>query len=179
MTHCDPFLVRSQNWTFALRLAMGYPRYAPAFHTTAWSSSGRQDIFQAMQVTQLAIDMGCDMVHVSMTTDGGQPLGVSLAIRQGAGVELMPNLRLYAASETSKIELLSDSRRWFVGSRHVLTSAKLPPKSRREQGEKIARRRWRQMYAALGDLRLEGNLSVPVGGRYADAIRHEDIKIAA
>ena len=94
-------------------------------------------------------------------------------------MEWIPGCRLYAASETAKIELLTGDARWFVGPRHVLTRAKLPPKARRKHGEEIAWRRWRQAVAAQGELNLTGSVWVPQGKPYASAVPHERLRVAA
>lgn len=177
MTH--PYLDKSQSWCFALRRLMGYPDYAPAFHTLAFCASGPRDILQAVQLTQVAADLSRDMIHVAFALEAAEPLSVSLAVRQDIGIEWISNVRLYAASETAKIELLAANRRWFIGPRHVLTSAKLPPKHRRPKGEQIAMRRWRQAVATMEPFQLENSVWVRPGERFADAIPLEELRVAA
>lgn len=175
----SPYLDRAQAWCFALRTLMGYPGYAPPFHTTAWCSSSPRDVLQTMELTRIAADKGSDLVHVAFSLDVDEPLSVSLAVRQGGGVIWIPCLRLYAADEKAPIELLADDRRWSVGRRLFLTDAKLPPKHRRVKGEEIAWRRWRHAAATTASLRLSGSVWVPPGGSFEDAIPHERLKIAA
>lgn len=175
----SPYLDRAQAWCFALRTLMGYPGYAPPFHTTAWCSSSPRDVFQAMELTRIAADKGSDLVHVAFALDVDEPLSVSLAVRQGGGVMWIPRLRLYAADEKAPLELLADDRRWAIGPRLFLTDAKLPPKHRRVQGEEIAWRRWRRAVATTASLKLDGSVSVPPGGSFKDAIPLEQLKIAA
>lgn len=174
-----PYLDRAQAWCFALRTLMNYPAYAPPFHTTAWCSSSPRDVFQALELTQIAADKGSDLVHVAFALDSHEPLSVSLAVRQGAGVVWIPDVRLYAADEKAPVELLADDRRWSIGPRLFLTSAKLPPKHRRAQGEEIAWRHWRHAVATMAALKLDGSVWVPPGGSFKDAIPHEQLKIAA
>ena len=179
MTQNHPYIAKTQSWCMSLRILMGYPAVRPPFHTTSWCASGARDIFGAMQLTQVAAEMGQDLVHVAFALDHDEPLAVSLAVRRAHGIEWLPGCRLYAASETSKIELLTHEERWHIGPRLVLTSAKLPPHGRREGGEEIAWRRWRQQAAAMHGVELEGSLWVPEGGGYADAIPQEELKLAA
>ena len=173
-----PYLYRASHWCFALRRLMGYPGYAPPRHTTAWCSSSPRDTAQIAQVMQIVADMGRDLVHVSFSLDQEEPLGVSLAIQGVAGVEWMPDVRLYAASESAPIDLLCADRRWFIGPRLLLTGAKLPPKARRSMGEEIAWRRWRQAVATTTVPKLTGSVWVPPGGSIVTAIPHELINAA-
>jgi hypothetical protein len=174
-----PYFDLAQNWCFALRLLMGYPGYAPPFHTTAWCSSTPRNVFEAIELTQIAAAKGCDLVHVSFLLNSDEPLEVSLAVRQSAGVVWMPGLRLYAADERAPIELLADDCCWSIGPRLFLTSAKLPPKCRLAQGEEIAWRRWQEAVATMAPLKLNGSVWVPPGGTFEDAIPQEQLKSAA
>lgn len=173
------YLDLAQQWCFSLRILMGYPREAPPFHTAAWCSSTPRNVFEAIELMQVATDKGCDLVHVAFSLDQDGPLGVSLAVRQKTGVEWIPNVRLYAADEKAPIALLADDRRWLIGSRLFLTSAKLPPKARRAQGEEIAWRRWRHAAATMAPVKMVGSVWVPPGGCLGNAIPHENLKIAA
>ena len=175
----SPYLTRAQNWCFALRTLMKYPAYAPPFPTTTWCSSSPRDGFRAMELTQVTADKGTDLVHVAFALDVDEPLSVSLAVRQKAGVTWIPGVRLYAATETSPIELLADDDRWFIGSFFRLTASELPREARRAQGEEIAWRRWRHAVATMAPLTLSGSVWVPPGGTFADAIPHERLKVAA
>ena len=174
----SPYLTMAQNWCLTLRTLMNYRPYAPPFHSTAWCFSSPRNVFQAMELTQIAADKGSDLVHVAFELDIDEPLSVSMAVRQDAGVVWIPDVRLYAADESAPIELLADDRRWMIGSRLFLTSAKLPPKHCRAQGEEIAWRRWRHAVATTAPLTLEGSVWVPPGGTFKDAIPHERLNIA-
>lgn len=175
----SPYLDRAQAWCIALRTLMNYPAYALPFHTTAWRSSSPRDVSQALELTQIAADKGSDLVHVAFALDIDAPSSVSLAVRQGAGVAWIPDVHLYAADEKAPLELLAYDRRWFIGPRSFLTSAKLPPKHRKARGEEIAWRRWQHAAAIEVPLTLERALWVPPGGTFKDAIPHEHLKIAA
>lgn len=179
MTH--PYILNSQAWCHSLRILLGYPPYAPDCQTLAVCASSPRDIFQAMELTEVARDMQRDMIHVAFDSlaAGAEPVGVSLAVRQDSFVEWLPGCRLYAPSETAKLELLSTEGRWFVGPRNMLTSAKLPPKSGWKKGEEIALRRWREAVETMGPLQLRGSVFVRPGERYADAIPMEALKVAA
>ena len=178
MTH--PYVANGEAWAMSLRTLMGYPLYAPACHTVAWAAGPSCDIFQALQVTQIAADMGRDIVLLAMPgIVPGRPTSVCLAVRQNDGVEWIPDCKLYAASETAPIELVGGGRRWQIGPRLFLTSQKLPPKRRRAKGEEIAMRRWREMTATMKPLNLVGSVFVGPGKTFADAVPTANIKLAA
>lgn len=174
----DKYFQASERWATALRKLMGYPAHEPPFHTVAWCTSGPRDLMQIMNLTQLAADMQRDIVHLTFEEGADEPIAVSLAVRQEYGIEWMPNVVPYAAAATSKLELLADERRWRIGPRQVLTSAKLPPKGRWDKGSAIARRRWRQAAEVMKVVAVDGSVWVPAGGRYADAIPHEALRAA-
>lgn len=174
----SPYLARAQAWCFALRTLMNYPSHAPRFPTTAWCSSSPRNVTQSMELAEIATDKACDLVHVAFALDVDEPLSVSLAVRQRAGVKWMPGVRLYAAREDSPIELLSGDDRWFIGSLLRLTASKLPPESRRGRGEQIAWRRWRHAVTTMAPVKLGGSVWVPPGAGFADAIPHEQLNIA-
>ena len=178
MTH--PYFANGEAWAMSLRVLMGYPPYEPACHTVAWATGTSRNIFQAMQVTQIAYDMGRDLVFLAFSgIEPGAPTGVSMAVRQDAGVEWIAKCSLYAASETAKVELLGGGRRWHIGPRLVLTSQKLPPKGRRERGEEIAMRRWRQAAATADVGHLVGSVFVEQGKAFAEAVPTAEINVAA
>ncbi|UYY77357.1 hypothetical protein [Sphingomonas sp. R1] len=178
MTDLPPYLAIAQNWTFALRVLMGYPRQAPPFHTIGWCATGCTGPLQAPQLTRLAAELQRDMVQILMPANNEAPRELALAVREGMNIRFRGGLRLYAASDNARLELLAGDRRWFIGPRHVLTSAKLPPNHRRDAGERIALRRWRQVFEQEQSLRLEGNLLVPAGSGIAESQRLDDLKIA-
>ncbi|CAM3231554.1 hypothetical protein SPAN111604_11945 [Sphingomonas antarctica] len=173
------YLDNATAWSFSLRTLMGYPEHAPPFHTTKWCNSGPLDLDQVMTITRLATDMRSDFVHVAFELGTDEPVAISLFVRREHGIEWMPNVLPFAASETAKIELLADKQRWFVGQRQALTAGKLPPTGKWERGVAIARRRWRKAAANTGSLELAGSLWVPPGGGYADAIPQDELNIAA
>ena len=173
-----PYLDNATRWCFALRTLMGYPEQAPLFHTTTWCSSGARSLEQVMDLVQLAHDMHSDVVHVTFELDRDEPTAIALYLRRETIVEWMPNVLPYAASEAAKIELLAEER-WYIGPRRMLTSAKLPPKRRWENGIAIARRRWRQQVETIQPPQVAGSVWVPPGGSYVDAIPHAALKIAA
>jgi hypothetical protein len=174
------YFTNADAWCHALRGLMGYPAHEPVNHSLSFCTSASRNIFEAMQITQIAADVGRDLVHVAFEDGAGEiPAGISLAVRTTNCVEWLSGCALYAAGETSRIEILSADRRWLVGPRHVLTAAKLPPKSRRQRGEEIAARRWRQAFEAVGPLSLTGSMFVPEGRSYADAVPRADLRTAA
>jgi hypothetical protein len=170
LTH--PYIENAQAWALSLRQLMGYPAHTPACHSIAWCTSGPRDLLQAIQVTEIAKDMQRDLVHLAFADAVGEPVGVSLAVRQDACVEWLP-ARLYAATEFARIELLAGNRRWSVGSRHILTATRMPPVNRRARGEQVAMRRWRKAAAAMEHVQLEGSVLIPPSETYANAIPHE------
>lgn len=177
MTH--PYLANATAWGFALRTLMGYPQHALPFHTTTWCTSGVLDIDQVMNLKQLAADKCADLVHIAFEFESDEPLAISLFVRREHGIEWMPNVLPYAAGENAKIELLADRQRWLIGPRQSLTAARRPPKAQWERGVAMARRRWREVAAQVEPPQLDGSVWVPSGGRYADAIPHKALNIAA
>lgn len=174
-----PYLAKSQAWTYQLRLLMGYPAEAPIRHTIGFSSSGPRTALQAMDVTNIAAELGRDMVHVEIGLADEEPTGVALAIRYTNRVAWVPGCILYAASETAKVELLGGFRRWCVGQRNMLTSNKIPPRDRWRKGNEIALRRWRHAVATSAPVQLVGSRFTLANGRYADAVPSELITTAA
>lgn len=174
MTH--PYIANGEAWSMSLRDLMGYPLYEPSCNSVAWSAGPLCDVVQALQVTQIAHDMGRDIVHVAFASIvPGEPSAVSLAIRQDSAVEWLSNCRLYAATEFERIELLGGGRRWHIGPRFVLTSHKMPPQNRRARGEQIAMRRWRKMAATI-NVNASGSKFVGPGQTFADAVPTADLQ---
>lgn len=68
----------------------------------------------------------------------------------------------YLASHDGVIELLSDTHRWSVGPRSILTASPLPSRSRIKRG-----------------IELPGSVFIPAGGSYADAMLMEALRAAA
>ena len=160
--------VTMQNWTFALRREMGYPDFGPSNDTIAFGAGGCKSLIEVMQVAGICEDMRRDMVYVGFGEPIlAGPIEVSLAIRQTVAVDWHPGVRLYAASPSAPIELLTEHNRWFIGPRHVLTAAPLPPRSKIEAGVKRAMRRWCDAVESIGKLNLTGSILVPQGATYA------------
>lgn len=169
-----------QAWSVALRRLMGYPLYAPACHTIGWSASAPRDLVGIMEMAQIAADMNRDLVHLSFAGEGlGAPIDISLAIRRDKEVEWLSGCRLYAASETARLEILAGEERWRVGARQVLVSAKRPPRKRIAKGEALAMDRWHRAFEQAANIELVGTVCVPRGGRFADAIPQEAFGFAA
>jgi hypothetical protein len=169
-----------QAWTYALRIIMGYPAFAPVSHTITFASGGRRNPVEALQIAAIVEEIGCDIVHVSFDlqiADG--PASVSLATRATCHVDWHPEVRLYAASDDAPVELLTDRHRWFVGPRAVLTAAPLPPRGKIRRGVERAMRRWREQTLRSHNLDLTGSVFVPQGASFAQAVPLEALKRAA
>jgi hypothetical protein len=178
MTH--PYIANGEAWAMSLRELMGYPSYAPSCRTMAWVTGQSPDAARAMQVAQIARDLGRNAVLLGFEGMApGAPVSISLAVRQHAGVEWIADCTPYAATETAKIELLGGGRRWHIGARLILTSLKLPPKDRCSNGEAIAMRRWRQTAATMEPLNMVGSLFVASGKTFAEAVPTAALRIAA
>ncbi|WP_030538540.1 hypothetical protein [Sphingobium sp. DC-2] len=177
MTH--PYLARGQAWTFALRTLMGYPPHEPSRHTMGFCTSGPRDFDHIMHLTELAADMGRDMLHLTFEElESQEPCLISLVLHQPRCVEWMPGCRLYAASKQAPVELLQGGRRWRIDERNQLVSGKLPPRHLLAHGEQIAWERWRKMAEEMDGLKLAGNSFVPQRKPLADAIPVAAIRIA-
>lgn len=169
-----------QAWTFGLRVAMGYPEYAPIGNPVAFASGGRKTFAEAIEVAAIVEQTGRDLILVQFDlpiADG--PIGISLATRANVHVEWHANVQPYLASEDAYVELLSDTHRWSVGPRSVLTASALPPRNRIKRGVERANRRWREMTDRVHGLELPGSVFVPAGTSYADALPLERLRAAA
>ena len=169
----------SQGWAMALRTLMTYPSPPPPFYRLAWCASSPRDSDQIMDLVTLATGAQRDIVHLAFQLDTEEPVSISMAIRCDRGTEWIPNMVPYCASETAKLELLADASRWKVGPGEVLTSVKLPPKDRLEQGVAVAKRRWRQAAEAMRSRTLAGSVWIPDSGSYADAIPWKGLRLPA
>lgn len=169
-----------QAWTHGLRVAMGYPEYAPVANPTAFASGGRKNFAEALEVAAIVEEIGRDMILVQFDlpiADG--PIGVSLATRATLHVDWHADVQLYLASDGTSVEILTDTHRWSVGPRNVLTASALPPRSRIKRGIERAHRRWREVTERVHGVELSGSVFVPAGGSYADAMPMEAIRSAA
>lgn len=176
MTH--PYLARGQAWVFALRTLMGYPPHEPTRHTMGFCTSGPRDFDDIMHLTELAADMGRDMLHLTFEElESPEPCLVSLAVHQPLCVEWLPGCRLYAASDRAPVELLQGDRRWRIDERNQLVSGKLPSRHLLARGEQIAWGRWRKAAAAMDGLPLTGNRFVPQRKPLAEALPTDRLKV--
>jgi hypothetical protein len=176
MTH--PYLVRGQAWVFALRALMGYPPYKPTRHTMGFCTSGPRDFDDVIHLTQLAADMGNDILHLTFAElDAQEPSLVSLAVHQPLCVEWLPGCRLYAASDRAPVELLQGDKRWRIDERNQLVSGKLPARHLWTRGEQVAWARWRKTAAEMDGLGITGNKFLPRGQPLADALPVEALKV--
>lgn len=169
-----------QAWTYALRVLMGYPAFAPVSHTITFASDGRRNPLEALRIAAIVEEIGNDIVHVNFDLpiiDG--PVGVSLATRATCHDDWYSEVRLYAASDDAPIELLTDRHRWFVGPRAVLTAAPLPPRGRIKRGVERAMRRWREQALQYRNLDLTGSVFVPAGAELAQGVPMKTLAQAA
>ncbi|RMB55839.1 hypothetical protein C8J44_1102 [Sphingomonas sp. PP-CE-3A-406] len=169
-----------QAWTHGLRIAMGYPEYAPIGNPVAFASGGRKNFAKALEIAAIVEQTGRDMVFVQFglpIVDG--PIGVSLAARATLHVNWHANVQLYLASDDSSVEILADTHRWSVGPRNVLTASALPPRNRIKRGVERAHRRWREVAERVHGVELIGSIFVPTGGSYADGVPMETLSEAA
>jgi len=169
-----------QAWTVGLRLAMGYPQHAPAGNPINYASSGRKNFAEALEIAAIVEQTNRDFVLVAFDlpiADG--PVGISLATRGNVLVEWHAEVQPYLASDHGVIELLSDTHRWSVGPRAILTASPLPSRSRIKRGVERAHRRWREAADQMRGLDLPGSFFIPAGGGYADAIPMEELRAAA
>lgn len=168
-----------QAWTHGLRIAMSYPEYAPIGNPVAFASGGRKNFAEALEIAAIVEQTGRDMVFVQFglpIADG--PIGVSLATRATIHVDWHADVQLYRSSEDTFVEILTDTHRWSVGPRNVLTASALPPRHRIKRGMERAHRRWREVTERVHGVELPGSVFVPAGGSYADAMPMEAIRSA-
>ncbi|KTT70586.1 hypothetical protein [Sphingomonas endophytica] len=169
-----------QAWTAGLRLAMGYPQYAPIGNPIAYASGGRKNFAEALEIAAIVEQTNRDLVLVAFDlpiADG--PVGISLATRGNILVDWHADVQPYLASDDGIIELLSDTHRWSVGPRSILTASPLPSRCRIKRGIDRAHRRWREAADQMRGIELPGSLFIPAGGSYADAIPTEVVRAAA
>lgn len=169
-----------QAWTVGLRLAMGYPQFAPIGNPIAFASGGRKNFAEALEVAAIVEQTGRDIVLVQFDLPiANGPVGISLAVRGDVLVEWHADVQLYLASDDGCIELLSETHRWSVGPRSVLTASPLPARGRIKRGVERAQRRWREAADQVRGLEVAGSVFVPAGGSYADAMPLEVLRAAA
>ena len=169
-----------QAWTHGLRVAMGYPAYAPIANPVAFASGGRKNFAEALEIAAIVNDIGRDMILVQFDlpiADG--PVGVSLATRATIHVEWHADVQLYLSSNDTFVEILTNTHCWSVGPRNVLTASALPLRSRIKRGVERAHRRWLEVTERVHGVELSGSVFVPVGGSYAEAMPMEEIRSAA
>jgi len=169
-----------QAWTHGLRLAMGYPEYGPIGNPVAFASGGRKNFAEALGIAAIVEQTGQDMVFVQFglpITDG--PIGVSLATRATLHVDWHADVQLYLASDDTLVEILTDTHRWSVGPRNILTASALPPRNRIKRGVERAHRRWGEVAERVHGVDLTGSIFVPAGAAYADAVPMEALRAAA
>ncbi|WP_394440066.1 hypothetical protein ACGGKE_03495 [Sphingobium naphthae] len=178
MTH--PYIKNGQSWAFALRTLLGYPVFAPARHTVAFSTSGPRDLEKDRHLADIAIEMQRDFVHLTFVDiDAPEPSEIGLAVLGHHGVHWLPKARLFAASERAPLEMLHGDKRWRIDERNQLVSYKLPARHLLTRGEQVAWQRLRKMAAALDGLELTGGKFVMLGGSYQDAHDVADLQVAA
>lgn len=169
-----------QGWTYASRIIMGYPAFAPLSHTITFASGERRYPVEALQIDEIVEQIGCDIVHVNFElpiVDG--PVSVSFATRATCHVDWHSDVRLYAASDEAPVELLTDRHRWFVGPRAILTAAPLPPRGKIKRSVEHAMLGWREQALRSRNLDLTGSVFVPKGANFAQAVPLETLAQAA
>ncbi|MBP2512096.1 hypothetical protein [Sphingomonas sp. PvP018] len=169
-----------QAWTHALRVVMGYPEFAPIGNPIAFASGGRKEATEALQIAAIVEQSGRDVVYVEFARPIAKgPIGISLATRATLHVDWHSRVRLYAAADDAPVELLTDTHRWSVGPRSILTASALPRGSRVARGIERADYRWRETAAQMYGVELDGSVHIPAGGTYADAVPMEALRRAA
>lgn len=177
MTH--PYIANGQAWAFALRLLMNYSWFRPVRHGVVFASSGPRCSEGEAHLAGLALEMGCDMVHLTFPDiDSGTPSEIGLLLLGVDGTQWLPGCRLFAASTTAPVLLLHGDRAWHVDERNQLVSRRLPPRHLRQRGEQIAWDRLRETAMTMGPVALEGDKWVAPGQACADGIDFSTIKVA-
>jgi len=169
-----------EAWVHGLRVAMGYPEYAPIANPVAFASGGRKTLTEALEIAAIVEEIGRDMILVQFDLPiANGPIGVSLATRATIHVDWHADVQLYLSSDDTFVEILTDTHRWSVGPRNVLTASALPPRSRIKRSVERAHRRWREVAEQVHGVKLTGSIFVPAGADYADAVPMETLRAAA
>ncbi|MGK2908817.1 MAG: hypothetical protein ACSLE1_03315 [Sphingobium sp.] len=176
MTH--PYITRGQAWVLALKSLLGYPLHEPTRHTMAFCASGPRSMESIVHVTQLAQEMQRDFLHLSFqSVDAPEPSLISLAVLLPVSVEWIDGCQLYAPSEKAPVELIQNGKRWRIDERNQLVSAKPPARHLLVRGEQIAWDRWRRMTNEMDGVGLDGNMFVPQGQPFSNALPVEAISV--
>lgn len=173
-----PYFEHGSIWVHALRQLMNFPASGP--YAVSCCTSAARDADQAAQLADIARDMRRDLIHLTFDNVAGTaaPSAVSLVVRQGRRFAWLPHAQIYAATEGAPVELLVGGRRWYMAGGE-LREGKSPPAHQRRGGEEIAMRRWRAAAASTAPVTYIGSVWVPPGGRFADAIPQERLRVAA
>lgn len=172
-------LTKRQETAYALRILMGYPRLRPMADPVSFAGAGPLTNDMAIQIGTVADELGQDVVVLHFDRIDESLQGITLAIRETASVQVFARCRLYAASETAPLQILTEEGAWRVGARNQLALHRLPPAKRLARGSEIAHRRWKVAVEQMGPLTLAGGRFVPKGATMATSLDMNEAILAA
>lgn len=158
-----------QNHMLAIRSEMGYPLFAPACHTLAWSAGGPIDMQVGMDLARLAQTTGRDLIYGAWeSAERERPSEYVLALRQPHLVEIVRNCSFYAADEAAPLILMCETRdeHYVLNDRLFLERRRGLPGRRLELGKRRAEQRIINSLNASVDHVLEGGGVMPRGGEW-------------
>lgn len=165
-------LILQQNLVLGLRQQIGYPLYAPARHTMAFSSGRPVDLVRRMEMSVTAEDMQRDIVYVAFKSLNSEHcVSISLAIRERNYVDWVSNVVAWAKDETSDIVLIdrTGNEHFFLNERCQLERSEGVPDVHLTAGRMLASERIRAAAAALPQRLQDHNQLLPETG-WADRV---------
>ena len=171
-----------QNHMLAIRSEMGYPLFAPACHTLAWSAGGPVDMQVGMDLARLAQTTSRDLIYGAwQSAEHERPSEYVLALRQPHLVEIVRNCSFYAADEAAPLILMCETRdeHYILNARLFLERRPGMPGRRLELGKRRAEQRIIHSPNASVDHMLEGGGVMPRGGEWMpyQATRSEKLAV--
>ena len=156
-----------QNHCLSIRAELGYPLFAPANVTLAFSAGRKFDFSVGMDLVRHAERGGRDFVYAgwaSVTDD--LPHDYTLVIRQRASVDVMTGVTFWAADDEAPLAIVAKDRELYfeLDGRLNLQQRLGRPGRKILQGERRAMERIRRGAELLDDVTLVGNAWVKNGG---------------
>lgn len=156
-----------QNHCLSIRVELGYPLFAPANATLAFSAGRKFDFGVGMDLVRHAERGAKDFVYAgwaSVTDD--LPHDYTLVIRQRASVDVITGVTFWAADDEAPINIVAKDRELYfeLDARLNLQQRLGRPGRKMLQGERRAMERIRRGVELLDGTVLNGNAWVKNGG---------------
>lgn len=156
-----------QNHCLSIRTELGYPLFAPANATLAFSAGRKFDFSVGMDLVRHAERGGKDFVYAgwSSVTDD-LPGDYTLVIRQQASIDVVTGVTFWAADDEAPLVIVTRDRSIYfeLDGRLNLQQRLGRPGRKILQGERRAMERIRRGAELLDDVTLDGNAWVRNGG---------------